>query len=185
LDALERPTLRQHVVDQRIEHALLAHHAADHVAEERGLGRQVLLAFDFAPDPMTLELRQDVVPAGTGDIHPGERLHCGQPGRTAPVGLALVLGCRLARHGGHPAASRRLTRMSASAARAASPPLSPSSTLARIQAWASLSTVTMPLPIGTPRVREISINPREDSKDTISKWMVSPRMTQPSATAPS
>ena len=39
--------------------------------------------------------------------------------------------------------------------------------------------------VGTPRVREISISPREDSNDTISKWMVSPRMTQPSATTPS
>jgi hypothetical protein len=40
------------------------------------------------------------------------------------------------------------------------------------------------LPIGTPRVREISMRPREDSKLTISKWMVSPRMTQPRAIAP-
>ena len=48
--------LRQRVVDQRVELALLAHHAADDVAEERGLGRQVLLALDLAADPVTLEL---------------------------------------------------------------------------------------------------------------------------------
>src|SRR5262249_30972968 len=139
---------------------------------------------DSATDPGPLDPRKNVVQAGTGDVHLIERLHGGEPGGAAPIGLAFVLGC-LARHGGHPAASRRLRRTSASAARAASPPLSPSSTFARIQACASVSTVTMPLPIGTPRVREISISPREDSNDTISKCIVSPRMTQPSATAPS
>src|SRR5262249_21144049 len=120
--------------DQRIEHTLLAHDAADHVAEERSLGRQVLLALDFAADPVALEFSQDVVQAGAGDVHLVERLHGGEPGGAAPVSLAFVLGCRLARHGDHPAASRRLSRTSASAARAASPPLSPSSTFARIQA---------------------------------------------------
>ena len=64
LDALERPGLRQRVVDQRIELALLAHHAADDVAEERGLRRQILLAFDLAADPVALELGQDLVQAG-------------------------------------------------------------------------------------------------------------------------
>src|SRR5262249_52198509 len=184
-DALERPALRQSGVDQRVELALLAHDAADHVAEERRFGGQVLIALDLAADPMALELCHDVVHAGAGDVHLVERLNGGEARRAAPVRLALVPGCGFAGHGGQPAARRRLSRTRASAARAASPPLSASSTLARIQAWASLSTVTMPLPIGTPRVREISISPREDSNDTISKWIVSPRMTQPSATAPS
>src|SRR5262249_16977046 len=172
----------EHLVNQRVERTLLAHHPADDVAEERRFRRQILIALHLAPDPMALELRQDVVHAGAGDVHLVERLHRGKPRRPASVGLAFI-----PRGGGHdqPVARRRLRRTSASAARAASPPLFASSTLARIQACASLSTVRMPLPIGTPRVREISIRPREDSNDTISKWMVSPRMTQPSATAPS
>jgi len=49
----------------------------------------------------------------------------------------------------------------------------------------AVSRKVQSLPIGTPRVREISISPREDSIETISKWMVSPRMTQPSATTAS
>src|SRR5262245_13679487 len=35
LDPLERPALREHVVDQRVERALLAHHPADDVTEDR------------------------------------------------------------------------------------------------------------------------------------------------------
>src|SRR6185312_13349690 len=42
LDALQGPRLLQGLVDHRIEHTLLAQHAGDDVAEERGLGRQVL-----------------------------------------------------------------------------------------------------------------------------------------------
>ena len=90
LDALERPGLRQGVVDQRIELALLAHHAADDVAEEGGLGRQVLLAFDLAADPVALELGQDLVQSGRCDVHLVQRLHGGKPCRAAPVGLALL-----------------------------------------------------------------------------------------------
>ena len=71
----------------------------DHVAEERRFRRQILRAFDLAADPMTLELGEDVVQAGARDIHLVERLHGGEPGGAAPVGLALVLRGRVAGHG--------------------------------------------------------------------------------------
>ena len=106
------------LVDQRIELALLAHHAADDIAKERRLRRQILLALDLAADPMTLELGQDVVEAGAGDIHLIERLHRREPRRAAPVGLAHLrsgLGARPIRLS--PLARRRLSRTSASAAR--------------------------------------------------------------------
>jgi hypothetical protein len=43
----------------------------------------------------------------------------------------------------------------------------------------------MPLPSGSLRATARSISAREDSCETISKWMVSPRITQPSAIAAS
>ena len=46
------------LVDHRIEPALLGDHAADDVAEERGLRRQVFVALDLAADPVALEFRQ-------------------------------------------------------------------------------------------------------------------------------
>jgi hypothetical protein len=76
-------------------------------------------------------------------------------------------------------------RSLASAARAASPPLLSSVAFARAQACASVLTVMMPLPSGIFRATARSISAREDSIDTISKWMVSPLMTQPSAIAAS
>ena len=97
LDALERPALRQRLVDQRIELALLAHHAADDVAEERRLGRQILRALDLAAEPVALELGEDFVQAGAGEIHLVERLHRGEPRRAALVRLARVLVVELAR----------------------------------------------------------------------------------------
>ena len=116
-------------VDQRIEPALLAHDAADDVAEERRFGRQILRALDLAAEPMALELGEDLVQAGAGDVHLVERLHGGEPRRAAPVGLALVFG---APDGPSPiGVSRRLSRTRASAALAAPPPLSPSSGRAR------------------------------------------------------
>ena len=53
------------------------------------------------------------------------------------------------------------------------------------QACASVLTVMMPLPSGIFRATARSISAREDSIETISKWMVSPRTTQPSAIAAS
>ncbi len=88
LDALERPAARQRRVDLRIEPALLAHHAADDVAKERGFRRPVLRALDLAAEPMALELGQDLVEPGAGEVHLIERLHGGKPRRAALVGLA-------------------------------------------------------------------------------------------------
>ena len=138
----------------RIERALLAHHAADHVAEERGLGRQILLALDLAADPMAFEFGQDVVEPRAGDIHLIERLHGGEPRRAAPVGLARPSSLRSATSSAPALAASALEPTSASAARAASPPLSCSAGRARAQACASVSTVRMPLPIGSRRATD-------------------------------
>src|ERR1700716_523482 len=191
VDPLQRPALRQRIVYQRIEFRLVAHHAGHNVAEECCLGRQVFVALDFASQPMTLELREDVVNPSAADIHLIERLHRREPRRAAPVGLfvhafsrflflLLVVLCH-----DQVRVSRRLMRSMANAARAASPPLLSSLARARAPACASVLTVTMPLPSGIRRATEISISAREDSIDTISKWMVSPRITQPSAIAAS
>src|SRR6185437_9411719 len=174
LDALERPAAIERRVDHRVERPLLAHHAADNIAKVRRLSRHVLRALDLAAEPVAFEFGHDLVQAGTGQIHLIQRLYGGEPGGAALIGLArfFCLGA-----GGHQRVPRRrLSSMSASAARAASPPLSCSSMRARAKACASFSTVMMPLPIGRPRA---------DKCETISKWMVSPRITQPSATAPS
>ena len=74
----------------RIERALVVDDATDQLAKIGALGRQILLAFDFAADPMAFELRQDLVEAGAGDIHLIERLHGREPRRAAPVDLAHV-----------------------------------------------------------------------------------------------
>src|ERR1039457_6294211 len=92
LDALERPAFRQRLVDDRVELALLAHHAGHDVAEERGLGRQILRALDLAAEPVALEFGEDLVQAGAGEVHLVERLHRRQPRSAAFVRLARVLG---------------------------------------------------------------------------------------------
>src|SRR6202022_3851654 len=190
-DPLQRPALRQRVVDQRIEFRLIAHHAGHDVAEECRLGRQVFVALDFTSEPMTLELREDVVNPGAPDVHLIERLHRREPRRAAPVGLfvralgrLLLLSVFVLCHD-QVRVSRRLMRSIANAARAASPPLLSSLACARAQACASVLTVMMPLPSGIFLATARSISAREDSIETISKWMVSPLMTQPSAIAAS
>src|SRR5262249_28281226 len=90
-DALERPALRQHLIDQRIEAALLPHHARNDVAKEGRLGGQILRTLDLATDPMALELGEDVVQARAGDVHLVERLHRRQPRGAAAAGPASVL----------------------------------------------------------------------------------------------
>src|SRR4029077_7498734 len=132
----------------------------DDLAKKRGLGRKILVAFDLAADPVALELSEDFVAAGAGDVHLVERLHGRQPRGAAAVGLAAILRCRRARHQRGP--RRRWSRTSANAARAASPPLSASSARARDHAWASVSTVSMPLPIGRRRATDRSMRARAD-----------------------
>src|SRR5450631_4941735 len=91
LDALERPAFRQRLVDDRVELALLAHHAGHDVAEERGLRRQILRALDLAAEPVALEFGEDLVQAGAGEVHLVERLHGGEPRRAALVRFVRVL----------------------------------------------------------------------------------------------
>src|SRR3546814_149753 len=78
--------------------------------------------------------------------------------RAGPVGL-----CRR-RHW----PKRSLSAIIANAARAASPPLSFSDLRARTHAWASFSTVKIPLPTASPSIVS-AISPRALSFDTISK----------------
>ena len=72
--------------------ALLAHHAADDVAEESRLGGKILIALDLAADPVALELREDLVKGRAGHVHLIERLHGREPRGAAAIGLALF-GC--------------------------------------------------------------------------------------------
>src|SRR5579871_4769073 len=89
VDPLQRPALRQRLVDQGIELGLVAHDAGDDIAEEGGFGRQIFLTLDLAAQPVAFELGEDVVDAGASDIHLVKRLHGGEPRGTAPVRLPL------------------------------------------------------------------------------------------------
>ena len=158
---------RQRIVDQGIELGLVAHHAGHDVAEERGFGRQIFVAFDLAAEPVALELGKDVVDPGAADVHLVQRLHRGEPRRAAPVGFLvrtpLAAGLFLLSLPSSGPASRRLIRSIANAARAASPPLLSSLARARAHACASVLTVMMPLPSGIRRATARSISAREDS----------------------
>src|SRR5437667_8100265 len=191
VDSLQRPAFCQRIVDQRIELCLVAHHAGHHIAEKCRLGGKIFVAFNLPSEPMTLELGEDVVEPGAGNVHLIKRLYRREPRCAAPVGF-LVFTLFLAPRGllflllaalchGQVRVSRRLIRSIASAARAASPPLLSSLGRARAQACASVLTVMMPLPSGNRFATARSISAQEDSIDTISKWMVSPLITQPSA----
>src|SRR5580704_16761941 len=121
---------------------------------------------------MAFELGKDVVDPGAGNVHLIKRLHRGEPRGAAPVCLlvrALRWFVRFALGHDQIRVTRRLIRSIASAARAASPPLLSSLARARAQAWASVLTVTMPLPSGNFRATARSISAREDSIETISK----------------
>src|SRR6476660_9396000 len=69
VDPLQRPPLRQRVIDQRIEFSLVAHHAGHHVTEERCLGGEIFVALDLTAEPVALELGKDVVEPGAADVH--------------------------------------------------------------------------------------------------------------------
>ena len=60
IDAVEPPAFGEVTIDERIDAALLAHHAFDDVAEELRLGVAILAAFDLLPEPMGLELGDHV-----------------------------------------------------------------------------------------------------------------------------
>src|SRR5262245_3271073 len=184
-DALKRPAFRQRLIDQGIEISLFAHHARYNVAKERRLSRKILRALDLAAHPVALEFGKDFVEAAAGQIHLIERLHGGKSGSAPLIRLAgiLIVACGPGAHHRHTSVCLSATMVNA--ARAATPPLSPSSARARACACASLSTVRMPLPTARRSFTARSISARADSFATISKWWVSPRMTQPSATTPS
>src|SRR5260370_343613 len=170
----------------------VGHRAGHGVAKKSALAGRLLAACNLASERVTLDLGEDVVDASAGVVHLIERLYRREPCCAAPVGF-LVFALLRALRGflflllchGHVRVSRRLIRSIASAARAASPPLLSSLGRARAQACASVLTVMMPLPSGILFATARSISARADSIDTISKWMVSPLITHPSAISPS
>ena len=83
IDAVEPPAFGELLVDQRVDTALLAHHALDEVAEEGGLGIAILAAFDLLAEPMRLELGDHIVEVDAGHVHLVERLDGGES-RRAP-----------------------------------------------------------------------------------------------------
>ena len=75
-------------VDERIDAALLAHHALDDVAEELRLGVAILRAFDFLPEPVGLELGDHVGEVDAGHVHLVERLNGGKSRRGPCLGTS-------------------------------------------------------------------------------------------------
>src|SRR6185312_11883124 len=168
IDRFKRPAFRQSIVDQRIELALLAYDTGHHVAEERSLGWQVLRPLDFTPDPMTFELGQNLIQAASCKIHLIESLHRGKTRSATFVRFTrIVVTCS---PGGHHRQTNVCLRATiVRAARAAVPPLSPSSARARAFAWASFSTVRIPFPRASRSRTARSMSARADSFATMSK----------------
>ena len=73
-------------MDRRVERQLIAHHAGDDVAEERGVGIAVLVAVELLAEPVGLELGEYLRQGRAGEIHLIERLHGRQPRRAALIG---------------------------------------------------------------------------------------------------
>src|SRR5215471_15657239 len=168
-NALQRPARGEGTIDQRIEAALLRDDAADKLAKERGLRRQILFALDFAAEPMALEFGKNLVETRSREIHLVERLHRRKARSTAAVGFATLLRLRQRAHRrSRKLWKRRFSRTSDSAASTAHPPLSPSSGCARASACACVSTVRMPLPTGMRNFSARSISARADSPATMS-----------------
>ena len=87
-DAVEPPAFGKVAIDERIDAALLAHHAFDDVAEELRLGIAILRAFDFLPEPMGLELGDHVGQVDAGHVHLVERLDGGESCRGPRLGAS-------------------------------------------------------------------------------------------------
>ena len=68
-----------------VDRTLLAHHAAQDVAEERGLGRLERDALDLAADPVRLELGEARRSRPCPRLHLVERLHGGEPRAAAAL----------------------------------------------------------------------------------------------------
>ena len=188
------PALGERLVDQRIEFRLVADHAGDDVAEERRFGRQIFLALDLVAEPMALEFGEDVVDPRACDVHLVERLHRGKPRRASPVGFPVLLlswplagflsgvFCAL------PSSDPRQPALDAQHRKRRARGIAAFVQFARTRPRPGLGfridrddAVAEREPLATVS----SIRAREDSIATISKWMVSPRITQPSAIAAS
>ena len=88
IDAVEPPAFGEVAIDERIDAALLAHHAFDDVAEELRLRVAILRAFDFLPEPMGLELGDHVSEVDAGHVHLVERLDGGKSCRGPRLGTS-------------------------------------------------------------------------------------------------
>ena len=65
----------QGLVDRRINRELVLGDPGDDLPEEIGIGRQILLAFDFAAEMERAELGQRVLKRRPADIHLIQRLN--------------------------------------------------------------------------------------------------------------
>src|SRR5690606_4880323 len=136
--------LGERLADDRVDDLLVLDHAGEDGAEPLRVRLAILRAVHFLAEAELLVFGGNLEDAAAGDVHLVEGLHGGQPRRAALVGVARA--CRFVRSllGGQGHAPRRSrSAIMVSAARAAKPPLSPSSRRARAQAWASFSTVRM------------------------------------------
>src|SRR6476661_2822121 len=170
VDAVEPPTFRQMTIDERIDAALLAHHALDDVTKKLRLCVAILAALDLLAQAVGFELGDNAVQIDGGHVHLIERLHGGKACRGARLGISRRLP--LLARAGH---QRRLAEekccsscIRARQARAASPPLLRPSTLALAKACSRLSQLRMPLPSGTACSTASVCRPAADSRATIS-----------------
>jgi hypothetical protein len=88
IDAVEPPAFGEVTIDERVDAALLAHHAFDNVAEELRLSIAILVAFNFLPEPVSLELGDYMIEVDGGHVHLVERLDGGEPRRGPCLGTS-------------------------------------------------------------------------------------------------
>src|SRR5690606_3936682 len=156
------------LANDRIDGLLVLNHAGKDGAEPLRIGLAIKRAVHLLAKAEGLVFGRGFQQAGAGDIHLVERLHGSQARGAALVGRAgRSAGSPGIAHAPPPSLSFRAIMVSA--ARAATPPLSPSLLRARTRACASSSVVRIPLPMQIPSCTERSINAREDSLATISK----------------
>src|SRR5690606_37297011 len=155
--ALQRPALGERRLDHGVELGCLAPGAAREADEpgaiDLGLGPLTLERLQQVGETMPLELKDHRLDRTPGQLGLVERLN-GAEARGAAAG--------------HHRRKHRFTSSRASAARAASPPLSLPAGSARTRACCPSSVVRMPLPIRAPRCTAKSIRPRALSPATMS-----------------
>src|SRR6185295_13295933 len=123
-------------------------HTRDNLGEERLVRRAGGFHLGFMLKAMLDELAGDRIGVDPCQFHLVDRLHRGQSRGTTRVVRARKT--RKGRDAHRCTPSRFRVLISARQARAASPPLSPSSTAARMSACLSFSTVKIPFPIHKP-----------------------------------